>query len=135
MIGLDTNVLARLFVDDHIDQARVARRYVADNCSARNPGFVDRVVLCELVWVLSGIHGYDRAAIAGVIEQILASRDLQVEDDDSVRSALRSFVNRGADFADALICETNRARGCKKTITFDRKASRLDGFVLLAEAR
>jgi predicted nucleic-acid-binding protein len=132
MIGLDTNVLARLFVDDDAAQARAARRFVADQCSPQNPGFVDRVALCELVWVLSGVHGYERSAIAGVIEELLASRDIHLEDDDRVRAALRHFAGRGVDFADALICEANRARGCDATVTFDRKAARLEGFVLVS---
>ena len=34
MIGLDTNVLARLFVDDDPVQARLARRVVAERSGA-----------------------------------------------------------------------------------------------------
>lgn len=129
MIGLDTNVLARLFVDDDATQARQAREFVAAACTEQNPGFVDRVALCELVWVLSSIHAYRRAEIAPVIEKLLASPDLILEDDGAVRAALRTFTTRNIDFADALIGEVNRARGCEATATFDRKAAKLDGFV------
>jgi predicted nucleic-acid-binding protein len=131
MIGLDTNVLARLFVEDDADQARIARRFVADRCSRQNPAFVDRVALCELVWVLSSVHGYTRAPVARIIEGLLASEDIRLEDEDGVRAALRHFVGRGVDFADALIGAANRARGCEATVTFDRRAARLDGFIRL----
>jgi len=129
MIGLDTNVLARLFVDDDATQARQAREFVAARCTRQNPGFVDRVALCELVWVLSSAHGYRRAEIAPIIEKLLASHDLVLEDEGAVRGALRAFRTRNIDFADALIGEVNRARGCEATATFDRKAAKLAGFI------
>ena len=80
MIGLDTNVLARLFVDDDIAQARQAREFVAARCTSETPGFVDRVALCELVWVLASVHDYRRGEIAPIIEKLLSSSDLMLED-------------------------------------------------------
>lgn len=129
MIGLDTNVLARLFVEDDAVQARLARHFVAQRCTHDDPGFVDRVALCELVWVLMSVYGYGRKEVVSIIDQLLASQDIILEDQESVRAALRGFASRGVDFADALIAEVNRARGCAATATFDRKAARLDGFV------
>lgn len=129
MIGLDTNVLARLFVEDDITQARQAREFVAARCTRQSPGFVDRVALCELVWVLSSVHDYRRTEIAPIIEKLLSSQDLILEDHGAVRMALQAFTARNIDFADALIGEVNRVRGCEATATFDRKAAKLDGFV------
>ena len=131
MIGLDTNVLARLFVDDDMAQAALARAFVRDRCSPDNPAFVDRVALCELVWVLTSAHGYGRGETAEVLEELTASSDIVLEDVDAVRKAIAIFKRRAIDFADILIGEVNRARGCRATGTFDRKAARLDGFVLL----
>ena len=131
MIGLDTNVLARLFVDDDQIQTQKAREFVAARCTSGDPGYIDRVALCEMVWVLSGAYGYGRAAIADVIEKLLAAPDIELEDHDVVRAALETFRNRGVDFADALIGEVNRARGCEATATFDRRAGKLGGFVRL----
>jgi len=132
MMGLDTNVLVRLFVDDDMVQATAARRFVAGRCSRESPGYVDRVVLCEMTWVLTRVHGYDRAEMVSVVEQLLASQDIVLEDEHSVRAALGIFATRGIEFADALICAVNRIRGCEATATFDRKAARLDGFVRVA---
>lgn len=128
MIGLDTNVLARLFVDDDLQQARKARTFVAERCSEENPAYVDRVALCELVWVLTASR-YRRDEIASILEKLLASPEIILEDESSVRSALRAFVARNVDFSDALIAAVNQTRGCEATATFDRKASRLEGFV------
>jgi predicted nucleic-acid-binding protein len=129
MIGLDTNVIVRLFVDDDPRQVSAARRFVASQCSSDRPGFVNRVALCELIWVLASVHGYRRSAIAGVIEELLVSRDIVLEDHEAARVALRTFRTSNLDFADILIGEVNGARGCEATATFDRKAAKLAGFV------
>lgn len=129
MIGLDTNVLVRLFVDDDAEQVRRAREFVAGRCSPDHPAFVDRVALCEMVWVLSAGYGFGRGEIAGAIRKLLGSIDTVIEDRDAVHAALEAFQTRGIDFADALIGQVNRARGCEATATFDRKAAKLDGFV------
>jgi len=131
MIGLDTNVLVRLFVDDDPVQVREAREFVASRCEPDNPAFVDRVALCEMVWVLSAGYGFGRAEIAGVIQKLLGSLDTVLEDGDAVHAALQAFRTRGVDFADALIGEVNRIRGCEATVTFDRKAAKLDGFIAI----
>lgn len=129
MIGLDTNVLVRFFVADDRAQSERAKRLIESRCTIDDPGFVDRVALCEMVWVLSSGYGYGRAEIARVVDALLASRDIVLEDHEAVRGALRAFERGVADFSDALIGLINRARGCEATATFDRKAARLDSFV------
>jgi predicted nucleic-acid-binding protein len=132
VIGLDTNLLLRCFVDDEPAQARQARQFVKERCTSVEPGHVDRVALCELIWVLSRGYRYDRESIANVVESLIASHDIVLEDSDLVRAALRTFLESGVGFADTLIGEVNRARGCDATATFDRKAAKVDGFVLVA---
>ncbi len=43
----------------------------------------------------------------------------------------RSIRKKSLDFADALIAELNRRAGCSATATFDRRAAKQDGFVLV----
>jgi len=129
MIGLDTNVIVRLFVDDDPEQVASARTFVATRCTPEDPGFIDRVALCESVWVLTAAYGYGRVAVADVIERLLASRDIRLEDHNLVRVAAQSYRVSNVDFADILIGHVNLARGCEATATFDRKAVKLKGFI------
>jgi predicted nucleic-acid-binding protein len=129
MIGLDTNVLVRYFVEDDPAQARRAARLIETHCTADQPGFIDRVALCEFVWVLSSGYGYGRSKIADLIRSLLASRDIVLEDAESARAAVGVYESSRADFADALIGHANRAHGCDATATFDRVAARLPGFI------
>ena len=131
MIGLDTNVIVRYLVQDDPKQAALATRFVERVLSAENAGFITMITLCELVWVLAECYGADRKRIRGVLEGLLASKQLVVEDADLVWKALRAWDASGADFSDALTGQIVAARGGGKTVTFDRAAAKLPGFELL----
>lgn len=128
MKGLDTNVLVRALVQDDKVQGPAAGAYMRRQCTRETPCFVNRVVLCELVWVLESVYEYSRAEIADAVDRILRTEELLVEDDEAVRYALSAYRDGGADFADALIGRCNRAQGCSVTATFDRKAAALSEF-------
>lgn len=124
MIGIDTNVLVRILTQDDAHQLAQARRFVARHCTAEEPGFVNRVVAVELVWVLESLYDeYSREQIATAIESLLSTATLQVEDNALVRSAIKAY-RAGADFADALIAAVNAEAGCNFTATFDAAATR-----------
>ena len=131
MIGLDTNVIVRYLVQDDPRQAALATRLVERSLSADNAGFVTGITLCEVAWVLADCYGADRARVRGVLEGLLASKQLVVEGADLAWKALRAWEASSADFSDALIGQIGAAHGAKKTVTFDRAAARLPGFELL----
>ncbi len=130
MTGIDTNVLVRYLVQDDLEQAEKAARFIANECSPENPGLVNRVVLCELVWVLESGYGYAREQVALALEKILRTAQFRVEDSENAWRSFRQY-QEGADFADALIALSNRSLGCERTVSFDRKAARRSGFALL----
>ncbi len=131
MIGLDTNVLIRYLVQDDPDQSRLASEFIEANCSDESTGFICHVVLCELSWVLESNYGQSRNQIALVIEQLLQISQLQITEPEAVWRALSDFKKSNADFADHLIARGNVVNGCKATVTFDKKAGKQDGFLLL----
>ena len=130
MIGLDTNVLVRHLVQDDPGQGATASRFIEGTCSEESPCFINRVVLCELVWVLETAYGYVRGVIADVIERLLRTIELEIEDAEAAWPALQAYRGQGVDFGVAFIGHTNREHGCGKTVTFDGRASRLDVFFL-----
>jgi predicted nucleic-acid-binding protein len=134
MIGIDTNVLVRVIVADDPKQAAVARDFIRDRCTADDPGFVSNIVLAELAWILAQSYGYSKIEIAGAIERIMETTQLQVESPTDVASALADFRAGPAGFSDCLIGHINRTAECSHTVTFDRKAAKLPGFKLLTSA-
>ena len=131
MTGLDTNVLVRYVVRDDEGQARAAASFLQEHCTPESPGWLNRIVLCELVWVLQRAYKYSHGQIATVLEQIFRTRQLAVEDLPEAWQALAAYRTGGADFADSLLALTNRKHGCETTITFDHRAQGLDGMLLL----
>jgi len=129
MIGLDTNVLVRLLVRDDPRQTEQAQAFLDTHCTQDSPAFINTVVVAELVWVLTNPYGYGRAAIVQAFEQLMAGNDRVFEHREEVRTALRAFALSRIDFVDALIAAINRTHGCEATATFDRRASRHDGFI------
>ncbi len=132
MKGLDTNVLMRHLTQDDIAQARLASRFIAAECTREEPCFINRVVLCEMVWVLESAYEYSRESISEALERVLRTHQFSVEDMGAAWSALRRYRSGVADFADCLIGETNREAGCAETITLDKKAAREGGMRLLS---
>ncbi len=130
MTGIDTNVLVRYLVQDDPDQAKKAARFIANECSSDDPGLLNRIVLCELVWVLESAYGYPREKVAFALEKILRTTQFRIEDHQEAWSSFREY-QEGGDFADAFIAAVNRRLGCERTVTFDRKAARRPGFVAL----
>ena len=135
MNGVDTNVLIRFIVRDDAGQAAAADRFLERECSREEPCLINRIVLCELVWMLDRGYRYRRGPIAGVIDKILRTEEFRVENAAEAWAALQAYRQGRADFADGLIGKTNRALGCAATATFDRLASRMEEFHLLAVDR
>ncbi len=130
-LGIDTNVLVRFIVKDDEAQAALAKQALTQSCTQSNPGFINSIVLAELNWVLGRTYGYSREEIAGVIETLLSVRELTVEYAAEAWAALQASNNLNVDFSDAYLGFINESNDCSKTITFDKKAARLDGFDLI----
>lgn len=125
MIGLDTNVLVRYIVEDDVEQANLATELIDKHSSAKNPVFINHIVLCELVWVLDRKYNCDRPQIINVLKNILLTENFMIEQHDISWLALHDYENGNADFSDCLISRINQSYDCIQTWTFDKKASKL----------
>ena len=116
MKALDTNVLARFFVDDPDDsQAKAQRPAAVTALSAR--GFVSVTVLLEFEWVMRGFYNLERSEIARVLMALAGIDHISIEDRRAVLDAIEAF-KRGLDLADAL--HLTRASQTAAFVTFDR---------------
>lgn len=131
MRGIDTNVLVRYLTQDDAGQARKANALVESATARREKLHLDGVVLCELVWVLRGAYGFDRATILGALEGILAVGQFSIADRDLVRRALAAYRDGRGDFADYLLGARNVAAGCTTTVTFDAALKRSELFQVI----
>jgi predicted nucleic-acid-binding protein len=132
VIGIDTNVLVRHFVQDDPEHGAEATRFLTTECTVDRPGFVGVVALCELAWVLGRFYRYSRDDVLAAVRTLLATSTARVEQAQLVRQAVDRVQRQGGDFSDHLILLLNLQNGCEATVTFDRRFARLDGTRLLA---
>lgn len=120
MKSLDTNVLARFFVDD-ADDAQAAQQRPAAIAALSNRAYVSVTVLLELEWVLRGFYALARRDIVKALRALTGIEHVTIEDRDSVLAALSAF-EAGLDFADAL--HVSRSTRASAFVTFDRHLAR-----------
>lgn len=119
MIGLDTNTLLRLALDDDPDQRR---RVVALLGRGGEVFSINPIVLAEATWTMDRKLKLGRARVASFIEQVLDTAQFSVQSETAVARALADYRTGRADFADYLLAEMNLDAGCRTTATFDRDA-------------
>jgi predicted nucleic-acid-binding protein len=124
VIGLDTNVLVRYITQDDPQQARLATQLIETRCTRGEPGHVAQIVLCELVWVLRRAYGYDKAQIIAVLDQLLTTAELSIDDQTTAIQAIDAYRSGSADFSDYLLVLGNRNLGCETTFSFDSRLCR-----------
>ena len=123
MIGIDTNVLVRYIAQDDRAQSRRATALIERECSESEPGFVGLLVLAEVVWVAQSCYSASREEQRQIVRRILETRQLIVQESETVWQALHLFEQGKADFADCLVERTAAAVGCKRMVTFDKAAA------------
>ena len=117
MNAVDTNVLARFFIND-ADDAEAPRQRPAAIVALSGSVFVPVSVILEFEWVMRGFYELSRKEIQRVLEALCGLSNVQIEDRSIVLSALTSY-KQGLDFADAL--HLARAHFCSTFLSFDQR--------------
>ncbi|MFO0701211.1 MAG: type II toxin-antitoxin system VapC family toxin [Nitrospira sp.] len=128
MIALDANVLVRLLTRDDPDQFRRVQRCLEAAKDRDEPLFLNHIVLCECIWVLSYSYGFPKSALVDVLDRLLATKQFVIEDKPAVWAAVADYRASQADFADCLIGVKNRNVGCETTVTLDQGTTNLSTF-------
>ena len=129
MLGIDTNVLVRFLLRDDEAQFQKANKLIQREVTAGRGVLVSQLVLLETEWVLRSRYGFSKIQLLEVIASLLDTREIQLEDEQSVEEAIYHWKDADADFADCLIAARHRRLGCSATATFDARVVKLPGFV------
>lgn len=115
-VTVDTNVLVRGVVRDDLKQARAAEKVLKDASLIA----VSLPCLCEFVWVLRRVYGFDNEAIAAAIRALLNTENL-VMNRPSVEAGL-ALLEAGGDFADGIMAYEGIWLGGETFVSFDKRA-------------
>jgi predicted nucleic-acid-binding protein len=131
VIGLDTNLVVRYLAQDDPVQSAKATQIFERRLTEEEPGFVSLVTMVETVWVLDKVYGLSSGEIAQAVERMLQANTLLVQNEQEVFTAMIALKSGQGSFADALVGALGKWAGCGSTLTFDKKAGRLEGFVVV----
>ena len=74
-------------------QAAKVDALVQECLDAEETILLNGIVLCETVWVLESAYGHSRSVVGEVLEKILLTRQLEVEDRDAVWKRVEAFLD------------------------------------------
>jgi predicted nucleic-acid-binding protein len=129
MIGVDTNVLVRIFASDDAQQAASAIRVIDE--SEPHQIFVNADVLAEFAWTMRRAYKWEDDWIRHALTRIVRHPALTIQHRASVLEAITDSNTSIHLFADRLIAALNLDAGCGTTLTFDQEAASSPGFRLL----
>ncbi|MFA5985677.1 MAG: type II toxin-antitoxin system VapC family toxin [Methylococcaceae bacterium] len=114
-VNVDINVLVRAVVQDDPAQVDIAAKALAD----AEVIAVTAPCLCEFVWVLLRVYGFQPADVATAIRTLIAVANVTANS-LAVEAGL-SVLEAGGDFADYVIAFEGNWLGGETFVSFDRK--------------
>lgn len=127
MIGIDTNVLLRLWLDDDPAQSRRIDALLATHGREAGSLLISDVVLGEAVWTLGSVYEHGKAEQLKAVRSVLDEAAFAFENRDAVTAALAAAEQASCGFSDCLIAAKHAALGCTFTATFDKRMRKLAG--------
>lgn len=133
MYGLDTNVLIRYLLRDDPVQAEQARATIESAVQSGEPVVICLLTMLESEWVLRSCASIDKRAVISTFRMLLETRDIRIEQEETLEEALYLYENNNTDFADCIMAARYARLGCSAMLTFDKKASQLPGVLAISD--
>lgn len=111
MLGADTTILLRAFLEDRADHAKVAQKFLA-NSSASGELFISSYAILEFAWILKA-KKFSRQEIFEAILTLTDSPGVTIGQREVVLAACDKYVKGKADFADYMILSEGEKFGAR----------------------
>ena len=131
MLAADTNLLVRHLTHDDATQAAAVTRLLDRAYRDEETVLVSHLVLCEALWALRAIYGFDKPKLVLAVQFLLGDVRFTLQARPLVEAALQQFATGPAQFTDYLIGLVDRELGASTTYTFDKAAAKSPDFTLL----
>lgn len=127
MIGLDTNVLVRIVLEDDAQQAKQALELLQACHEAGEAVAVSLSVILELEWVMRSVAKLEKSKVIATFKTLLETAPLRIDNEAVLEHALYLYGGESAkaDFPDCLFSAQYQRMGCRNMASFDAQALRL----------
>jgi predicted nucleic-acid-binding protein len=120
-VVIDTNLLVRYLTEDDPQKAKAVDVLLNRAGKGELRILIPSIVVAELVWVLESSYKMIADEIAKLVEAILNTPGIDVQDKRIIKAALTLYRTKEIDLVDAWIIEFAKDKGAKKIYTFDKK--------------
>lgn len=116
---VDANIVLRYILRDHKEQSERAKKLIEENTV-----LIPIEVLCEVVYVLSGIYKISRAEISSKLTFLFAQTHCELPHRDAILRGLVLFSEKNLDMVDCILAAYNEIENAV-VHTFDQRLQRL----------
>ena len=120
-VVIDTNLLVRYLTDDEPQKAKAVDTLLERARKGALKILLPSVVIAELVWVLESFYKMAEDKIADLVEAILNTPGVDIQDKSVIKGALKLYRSNRIDLIDAWIIEFAKFKGAELIYTFDKK--------------
>jgi predicted nucleic-acid-binding protein len=118
---VDTSVILRILIKDDELKTKASVNLLKNAGDKDLTLYLLPVAVLETVWVLEKVYAFSRKAVGEVVEAILNTPELKVEQEAVFRKALKSYVEKNIKFADAVMGYWGLDKGYTTVFTYDEK--------------
>ena len=119
MIGADTNILVRVYLEDNPSEAALAKKWLRKAVSKKQL-FLSSYAILEMVWVLK-TKRRSREEIVEAVSDLIDSPGIVVGRREVLAAALEKYSKGKADFGDYLILAEGEEYRANGLATFDQQ--------------
>jgi len=110
-VVIDTNLLVRYLTQDDPEKADAVESLIDKAGSGEVTILIPSIVIAELVWVLESFYKLEVVAVSELVESILNTPGLEVNEKEILFTICRTYREKKIDFIDAWIIEFANGNG------------------------
>lgn len=123
---IDTNIFIRSLVNDEKEMSNESSLFLKNLETLDSNFFTSSVVVLEINFVLANIYDFPKTKIISIIKSISASRSVKIDDNVSLRLAVKLYQIHSVKFTDCLIASIKPIYEKKMTvISYDKDFDKL----------
>jgi predicted nucleic-acid-binding protein len=118
---VDTSVILRILIKDDDLKAQAAVHLLKKAGEHNLTLYLLPVAVLETVWVLEKVYSFPKTSVREVVEAILNTPELRIEQETIFRQALQAYAEKNIKFADAVMGYWGLDKGYNIVFTYDEK--------------